>query len=245
MPNPPRLTSWLVLTIRLYLLTNAIYALRPLLPLASRDEITDIPLTPSQRHLLGLNPAAPSSLVEDTLDSTSPFITPPRYRRSSGSSLSFSAAASGSNSSPLNTTSDRRSISATYFSSSPLSPSSRNFSPSSALSPFRSRNVSPFSPAASPLMQKTIAANKNNNHNNNREELDWSRSPNGPDSLLGLGRSQSVRERGTRVSGDRDRELGVDSPSPVGGGVRRNLHLNYKWLYEKGARLPKSETMQI
>jgi hypothetical protein len=43
------------------------------------------------------------------------------------------------------------------------------------------------------------------------------------------------------------------TPSPVGSGgaaaaagaMRRNPHLNYKWLYEKGAILPKSETMQF
>jgi hypothetical protein len=66
--------------------------------------------------------------------------------------------------------------------------------------------------------------------------------------VSGLGRSQSVRERGGRAGGERDGEAGAETPSPVGGGagkVRRNPHLNYKWLYEKGATLPKSETMQF
>jgi hypothetical protein len=48
-----------------------------------------------------------------------------------------------------------------------------------------------------------------------------------------------------RAGSDKDKE--PDTPSPTGGlaGARRNPHLNYKWLYEKGARLPKSETMQF
>jgi hypothetical protein len=242
-PNPTTTTFYALNTIRLYLLFNFAYALLPLFPdlfpnLKPKDQVTDIPLTPSQRSLLGLDPSIPSSLpgTPTSGDGKSPFITPPRYRRLSGSSFSGS--------SPLNAPStDRRSISATYYSSSPLS-ASRNFSPSPAPSPFgspsRGGSGSPFSPSASPLLHKAVGAKPNNNH---RDLVDGERRRSFGNSVSGLGRSQSLRERGARAGSDKDKE--PDTPSPTGGlaGARRNPHLNYKWLYERGARLPQSEAM--
>lgn len=65
---------YLLWTIRLIPATGIIYAIYPLL--APKDDLSDIPLTPSQRSLLGLqpavNPATPGSR----------YITPPRYARS-------------------------------------------------------------------------------------------------------------------------------------------------------------------
>lgn len=205
---------------RIYLLANIALALRPLF-LPTTDQITDIPLTPTQRSLLGLDPSSSPATPQ-----SGGYITPPRYRRSSGSF-------SGSN---LGTpTSDRRSISATYYSSSPLS-ASQNFSPGAALSPFRSPSrsgASQFSPSASPLLHKAVAK-KNNNHNN-RDSLDPDRRQSFGTPGSGLARSQSLRERAAR---------GAESPTPSAG-ARRSPGMNYKWLYEKGSRLPRSETMQF
>lgn len=69
-----------------------------LLPLAKqKDNLTDIPLTPTQRALLGLDPnITPSSTP------TSQYITPPRYPRSPTPRTSSPGSRSGSNSdSPL------------------------------------------------------------------------------------------------------------------------------------------------
>ena len=222
------MTFYSLLLIRLFLVGNIVLALRPLIPaISSKDQIVDIPLTPSQRSLLGLDPSISST---PATPQSAGYITPPRYRRSSGS---FS---STGGSSPVATT-DRRSISATYYSSSPLS-ASQNFSPSAGLTPFRSTprsaglaGGSPFSPTASPLLQKQIAIK------NNRENADLDRRQSFGSPSTELSRSQSLKERGPRASG-------VDSPSRMGG-ARRNPNMNYKWLYEKGARLPRSETMQF
>jgi len=62
------------LLIRLYFLLNLILAFRPLW--APKDEINDIPLTPSQRALLGLRPTTAPHTPGGS------YITPPRYSRS-------------------------------------------------------------------------------------------------------------------------------------------------------------------
>lgn len=56
-------------------LYNIIRALLPLFK--NKDELTDIPLTPTQRSLLGLDPTATPPPTPDTK-----YITPPRYPRS-------------------------------------------------------------------------------------------------------------------------------------------------------------------
>ena len=92
--------SWTVLIVRLALVYNVYCALRPLY--GPQDTISDIPLTPTQRSLLGLDPNV-SSNTPSPSPGVSPIITPPRYRRSitprSGASNSRSPA-SGS-ASPL------------------------------------------------------------------------------------------------------------------------------------------------
>lgn len=67
-------TQPLLLLINLILLFNIGTALLPLVK--PKDDLTDIPLTPTQRALLGLDPnVTPSSTP------TTPYITPPRYPR--------------------------------------------------------------------------------------------------------------------------------------------------------------------
>ncbi|KZF20293.1 hypothetical protein L228DRAFT_249964 [Xylona heveae TC161] len=99
-----------LLLTRLLLLFNISVAVYPLF--RRKDELADIPLTPSQRALLGLNPNSGSPAT--TPDQ---YITPPRYRRSStprsGSPVSGSSTYS---SSPL---SGRASLNAAGSSYSP------------------------------------------------------------------------------------------------------------------------------
>lgn len=77
---------------------NILIAMYPLV--RPKDNLSDIPLTPTQRKLLGLDPSAALPLTPGTT-----YVTPPRYRLSSsrqaspagrsGSSLSESAGMSG------------------------------------------------------------------------------------------------------------------------------------------------------
>lgn len=119
--------SYLYNILRLILVMNILIALSPLL--RPKDTLSDIPLTPAQRSLLGL----PATATPPTPGST--YITPPRYARSPA---------------------PRNSASNTPISSSPLSgsPSGRN-SPING-TPSKEGRGSPFSPNASPLLHKTF-----------------------------------------------------------------------------------------
>ena len=67
--------TYTLLVLRALFFINILVAFRPLL--RSKDDVADIPLTPSQRSLLGLQPSnAP-------LTPGGQYITPPRYSRSS------------------------------------------------------------------------------------------------------------------------------------------------------------------
>ncbi|KAI9374467.1 nuclear pore complex component-domain-containing protein [Aspergillus egyptiacus] len=88
----------MLLVLQLIFLLNILVALYPLI--RPKDQIADIPLTPTQRALLGLDPSASSSPAPATT-----YVTPPKYRLSGsraaspaslpGSPLSMSASASG------------------------------------------------------------------------------------------------------------------------------------------------------
>lgn len=222
-------SSTVLLIIRLVLCTNIILFLRPIIPyISKKDEIRDIPLTPTQRALLGLSTSVPTT--PNSVRSEGGYITPPRYRRSSGS-------LSGSPSStPLGTSAstDRRSISANY-SSSPLSTSryTVGFSPTPSQSVRRNGTGSPFSgsPTASPLFHKAL------NQSSQIPDIDFSASARtsfGTSTGAGLSRSQSQRERTRRES------LEPNSPTPRTRSPQIVPGLNYKWLYDKGRRLPRS-----
>ena len=89
-----------------------------LLPLwRPKDEITDIPLTPTQRSLLGLNPNSTPSPTSGAPPATqgSNYITPPRYPRSPvlspGSSRSGASASTGNTPASASRQSQRQSSS--------------------------------------------------------------------------------------------------------------------------------------
>ncbi|KAF9250573.1 hypothetical protein LCP9604111_3475 [Penicillium roqueforti] len=65
-----------LLILQLFFVFNVIVALSPLF--RPTDDLSDIPLTPTQRSLLGLDPAATPPATPGTV-----FVTPPRYRLSS------------------------------------------------------------------------------------------------------------------------------------------------------------------
>lgn len=120
------LTTPLLLLISLLGLYNITTALLPLLK--TPDELTDIPLTPTQRSLLGLDPDATPPLTPGTQ-----YITPPRYP-CSPTPRNISPAANRNNNN--NTTS--------------------NYSTPITQSPSFGREGSGSSPAASPLWQKSL-----------------------------------------------------------------------------------------
>ncbi|OQV06474.1 hypothetical protein CLAIMM_11035 [Cladophialophora immunda] len=117
--DPAQISQTALFIIRLLFCLNIILLLRPIMPyISKKDQITDIPLTPSQRSLLGLRPSVHPS--QSPAGSPASYITPPRYRRLSGS---FSGSPTTSSQLGYGSASiDRRSISANY-SSSPLSTS--------------------------------------------------------------------------------------------------------------------------
>ncbi|CZR56345.1 uncharacterized protein PAC_06233 [Phialocephala subalpina] len=156
---------------------NIIIACLPLF--RTTDDMSDIPLTPAQRKLLGLPPSSAPPTPG------SQYITPPRYARTP-TPLSGSPAAKG------------------VYSNSPLAGKG---SPMSG-----SVNGSPFSPGASPLLQKAMGGNSNGN----RRHSYGSPSPLGP--------------TGSRFGGPE--APGTPSPASKGSGIG----LNSKWLYDKGRR---------
>lgn len=90
-PFPASLESLLLNAIRLLLVFATSNSLRPFW--APADAMEDIPLTPTQRKLLGLPPTPSSALPSATGGA---YITPPRYARSTPRSDSSRAAVAGS-----------------------------------------------------------------------------------------------------------------------------------------------------
>ncbi|OAP64743.1 hypothetical protein AYL99_00715 [Fonsecaea erecta] len=235
--DPSQITWAALFTVRLLFCLNIILLLRPVMPyISKKDQITDIPLTPSQRSLLGLHPSLHTT--QSPAGSAASYITPPRYRRLSGS---FGGSpAMGSPVGYGSASTDRRSISANY-SSSPLSTSryTVGFSPTPSQSLRRTVSGSPFSPSptASPLFHKAVSQNQSSQIPDN-EFATSSRSSFGAigGGNTGLSRSQSMRERRpTRESLEPNSPSPTRPSQPVPG-------LNYKWLYDKGRKLPKSDS---
>ena len=98
--------GYILLICRLILLCNIVYAVSPLV--RRKDDLSDIPLTPTQRKLLGLEP---SSTPETP---GSQYITPPRFPRSTPRSSERATAGSS--------LSDRSSPGGRSPSGSPYSP---------------------------------------------------------------------------------------------------------------------------
>lgn len=122
------------LLISCLLIYNIILAALP--AVRSKDELSDILLTPTQRGLLGLDPSTTSSPIPGTQ-----YITPPRY----------SPSPTPRNSSPLSRASSNGS-----------SPGSRKGSPGTS----RQLSDSPFSPSPSPLWHKAVGSGRDSSRRN-------------------------------------------------------------------------------
>lgn len=221
-PSSLSYPAYILAAIRVVLVANITLALSPLLRrwMKREDEITDIPLTPSQRKLLGLNPT-PSSSAPPTPGSS--YITPPRYTsRSTSGSLAGTPRSDNS----------RRAVAGTP----PRSSGSRR---ASFGSPFASPYATNGSPRDrdSPLLHKAITGSggrgsggtvRRSSYGSNQSPLGLGRP--GSDSVMALGLGDSgVFNASTTIPG---------TPSPVGGsgGAKGgpSVTLNSKWLYEKG-----------
>jgi nucleoporin POM34 len=89
---------------RLLFIINVLTALYPLF--SPKDDLADIPLTPTQRSLLGLDPNSTPPATPGTR-----YVTPPRYRLASGSRA---GSPSNRGTSPLSTTGSPASGRASY-----------------------------------------------------------------------------------------------------------------------------------
>lgn len=173
---------WTVLVVQVLPLVNIARACLPIL--RSKDDLSDIALTPAQRALLGL----PPSSAPPTPNSV--YSTPPRYAR---------------------TPSINGSVGKPSPASSPLS---ANGSPASTTRP----NGSPYSPAASPLLQKAVG------YSGGRRSSYGSPSPfNASTSSFNLSTTSSLFSEPP------------PTPSPIGG-KRTSVGLNNKWLYDRSRR---------
>ncbi len=246
-------TTYTLLTLRLYFLLNISLALLPLLRSRANDPISDIPLTPSQRALMGLPPSpspskrtaiagaaaaflTPGGSGNSSTTSSPTYITPPRYKRTSFSpSPSPSGAGSISNNNALgpSTPASGRSTSANYSPSSPLSGRGASFSPDStfrnlntSMNKLRNRSNSPFSPSPRSSSGSPLLQKALASNGNNRDSDAAFRSDFSPSTpTSGLRRSQSVKDA-----------AGVRSSGPGGASGSRSSAVNYKWLYEKEKR---------
>ncbi|ORX97437.1 nuclear pore complex component-domain-containing protein [Clohesyomyces aquaticus] len=124
--------AWYIWLLRLLFLGNIAFALMPLARRYYPDDIVDIPLTPSQRQAMGLDPNVSTPATPGSVFASPNYVTPPRYQKSTPRG-SFSASQSQNPSQ----------------SHSPLS--------GSPIALGKSTSNSPFSPnTASPLFQKAM-----------------------------------------------------------------------------------------
>lgn len=121
---------WIIFAIRSLLVVNIGVALLPLARRYYPDDIADIPLTPSQRQSMGLDPNVATPQTPGSAYASPNFVTPPRYQKSTPRS-SFSNSADRTGQSPL------------------------SGSPRASMT--KSTSNSPFSPnTGSPLFQKAL-----------------------------------------------------------------------------------------
>lgn len=101
---------------------------------------------------------------------------------------------------------------------------------------------SPSSTRSSPLNPTQRSASPSSFMSTNSRARGRSPFDSSPLSQTGLlpGSQERVGMYGSPMQGGRSVSLGPSTPSPAG--RARNGNINYKWLYEKGGRLPRSES---
>lgn len=110
---------WIIFAIRSLLVVNIGVALLPLARRYYPDDIADIPLTPSQRQSMGLDPNVATPQTPGSAYASPNYVTPPRYQKSTPRS-SFSNSADRTGQSPLS--GSPRASMAKSTSNSPFSP---------------------------------------------------------------------------------------------------------------------------
>ncbi|KAK1057807.1 hypothetical protein LTR74_013879 [Friedmanniomyces endolithicus] len=88
--------TYILIAIRLFFTLNILFAFTPLLK--PRDNCDDVPLTPSQRQLLGLPPMSRPATPQEQQQ----YVTPPRYSRSATPQSNTSSLRAQGSGSPLN-----------------------------------------------------------------------------------------------------------------------------------------------
>ncbi|RJE23777.1 Nuclear pore complex component [Aspergillus sclerotialis] len=166
----PTYPDLLPIIAQLFFIINIGFALYPLF--RPKDDLSDIPLTPTQRSLLGLDPS-----VTPPPTPGSSYVTPPRYRLSRSASpasrstspfspsasLSGNKASGGTSFSPSNSPLLYKAVSngskepgrRQSFGSSPLG---RN---SPVWEPFRESSIGPATPSPTPASKRTSIAMSN------------------------------------------------------------------------------------
>jgi nucleoporin POM34 len=112
--------EWIIFAIRLVLVANIAIQLLPLARRYYPDDIADIPLTPSQRQIMGIKADVPTPQTPGSAYASPNFVTPPRYQKSTPRS-SFSNQGDRASQSPLS--GSPRASMANSTSNSPFSPS--------------------------------------------------------------------------------------------------------------------------
>ena len=210
---PPSSIQWQdygLTGLRLLCIANIVLALSPLY--SQPDEMSDIPLTPSQRKLLGLNPT-PASSAPPT-PASGGYITPPRFSRSPSTSLQNTP----------NSGNSRRAVAGS-------SPGSVGRATGLAGSPFANGSPSQREREGSPLLHKAIAGSGGSRAGSGRR---WSYGSNHSPLALGRSGSDSLLLGGDAGLGGSVLGGGPATPSPVGKAPQPSVGLNSKWLYQKG-----------
>ncbi|PYH48851.1 uncharacterized protein BP01DRAFT_353152 [Aspergillus saccharolyticus JOP 1030-1] len=215
----PTYPDFSLLVLRLVFVFNILYALYPIW--GPKDDFSDIPLTPTQRSLLGLDPTATPPLTPGTT-----YVTPPKYRLSTSRPAS-PASRSGSPLSANTGASGRRVSSGPSFSPSP-SPLFQKVVTNSG----KDNGRRPSFGSSSPLGRGTSFSPYRESTTSFKESTASFR-----DSTASF--KESTMSTMSNMSLSTMSSLGPASPSPVGG-KRAALGLSNKWLYERSRRLSAS-----
>ncbi|KAE8152507.1 nuclear pore complex component-domain-containing protein [Aspergillus avenaceus] len=204
-----------LIALQLIFLFNILVALYPLF--RPKDNLSDIPLTPTQRALLGLDPSATTSLTPG-----STYVTPPKYRLSGSGSRAGSPASRAA--SPLSASA---SASGHRLSSGPtFSPSTSPLFHKAVSNGGRDTGRRPSFGSSSPLGRSSPFKESTFRESSFRES--------------GFGSSFRESNFGSTFrESSFGSSMGPATPSPVGG-KRVNLGLSNKWLYERSRRLSAS-----
>lgn len=208
-------SSWIYAALLVAPLFNIVIALLPLF--RPVDDLSDIPLTPSQRKLLGL-----PSIAKAAAPGAPTISTPPKYSRTpsmagtpasmkTGGGGGSAAAAAANNGSPAGarTLNNALSYSASPVVVSPLFQKSKQSAAVNVPSPLGASTMSNSNPFASSISSSAFGSST-----------------------------------GSSVFGG---EGSLATPTPASGKKRSNVSsvaLNNKWLFEKGRRSPGASDMQ-